>query len=289
MRRQSPSPKARRVRKAQGLPLSVAVYLDDYSAVLGCKSPIDRLRAGLVSRLEEERKIVRRTLRPAMLPDRISRERTRPESELVAFDLLDYQEKCEIAARQLDVLHTRCESLQKANTALRQCISLQSVREVWDLPTLSNEIEDLYSLLSSSHASLAVLGKRKEQVADEVGRLRQEAGVMRYSLELTANTKVVKGGLLKEAVAKQLVQRAALCTEVGSLQLECDSLSQEIESLEEANMTLASTCGTLETRGQTDSLHLANLCQSLCVTTALLLYSQAQVSAWEEFILSHTS
>lgn len=267
----------------------MAVYLDDYSAILGCKSPIERPKAGLVSRLEEERKKQGRTLRPALLPGRISRERARPESELAAFDLLDYQEKCEIATRQLDVLHTRCESLQKANSSLRQKISLQAVQEVWDLPTLSNEIEELYGLLSGCHTTLAVLGERKEQAAGEVGRLRQEAGVLRYSLELTANTKVVKEGLLKEAVAKQLVQQAALRTEVGNLQIECDSLNQEIASLEEANVTLTSTCTTLETRCQTDSLHLANLCQSLCVTTALLMYSQAQVAAWEDFIHSHTS
>lgn len=288
MRRQSPSPKARKGRKSQGLPLSVAVYMDDHSTVIGLKSPQDKLRSSLVSRLEEERKRLRRTIRPALLPGRVSLEKPRPESELAAFDLLDYQEKCEIATNQLQDLDIRCQSIHKANTFLRKSLALQAVRKEWGRQTLSNEIEDLYALLSGCHASLSILGERKEQVGCEIGRMQQEAGVMRYSLELTENTQVVKENLLKEALEKRITQQTSLKQEVCSLEEECESLDQEIASLTQGNMELESTCEALESRSDADTLHLANLHQSMCVTTALLLYSQAQVVAWEDFIRAHT-
>lgn len=290
MHRKSPSPRSRQLRKSYGspLPLSVAVYLDECTAVLGLKQhTFEGQKSRLPSKLDGEKKRQKATLRGII--GRMSCEKQRPESEFRASESFDFQGKYENTARKLEDLQRRCAVLCRTNEGLKQTLSLQSVKHIWSRETTSSEVEELYTLLSNCHHTLRTLIQRKEQVEQALESIYKETGVMKYARELEENMRDVKAGLLTGAVEKRNGDQVALSQEISTISRECEGLEGEIETLTQENSHLAATSSQLESACSPESLHLAELYEGLCITTALLHYSQTQVTAWEAFIRAHAT
>ena len=158
-----------------------------------------------------------------------------------------------------------------------------------EIATLSGELEEMYALLSSSHATIGALQEKHRVLAENLHTAQRELGVQRYQSELRASTSEVKGSLvlstqLEEVLAKRSTDLHSLSLAIRSLRQEKAAFEAAVSNLDLEKQTLAKKVADLQRISSPEVANLAENYRQLALANGKCRLNEEKIRALEEFV-----
>lgn len=158
-----------------------------------------------------------------------------------------------------------------------------------EIQGLSSELEELYGLLSSSHATIGRLQGKHHALAASLHQVQRELGIFRYQSELYASTTEVKGSLvpftqIEEVLSKRTDDLHLNSQVIHSLRQDKVSVESTISSLEIEREALAQKLHDLQRISTPERANLAENYRQLALVAGRYRLNEEKISALEEFI-----